>query len=168
MTVVAICADSGVAIAESNCLCMNAFPIRQEGPFADTASLHHGFIAVTPAASFGNVRTVDRRLRIGGRQECCPVPVSRMAIQTLRTLRSVLRKRMEAAVILAVRGRVEQCATEKWQCLPRAVTTAALEIWFSRSLIWWCGCRRRRRTCRAWRLRIRTIGKLEKAAEEQH
>ena len=138
MTVVAICADSGVAVAESNCLCMNAFPVRQEGPFADAASLHHGFIAVTPAASFSDVRTVDRRLRIAGRQECCQVPVSRVAIQTLSTLRSVFRKRMEAAVILAVGRGVEQSGTEIWQGLPRAVTTAALEIWFGRSLIWWC------------------------------
>ena len=60
MTVVAICADSGVAVAVSNSPCMNAFPIRQEGPFADAASLHHGFIAVTPAASLSNIRTVDR------------------------------------------------------------------------------------------------------------
>lgn len=174
MTVVAVGADCGVDVAESDRLSMNTLPVRQKRPVADSASLHHGSIAVTPATSLSNVRAVDCRLRIAGRQECRQVAVSRMAIQTLRTLRPVsFRKRMEALVILTMPGGVEQGTTKIWQCLTGAVTGVTLEVWLGCGLIPIIGFERRGggcrpRSCRRLGLRIRTINKLEKAAEQQH
>jgi len=138
MTVMTVGADSGAAIAECNRLCVNAFPVRQEGPFADAASLHYGLITVTSTAGLSNVRTVYRRLWIAGREQCCQVAVAGVAIHALGARPISFGECVEAALILAVRAGMKQCPTEIGKALTRTVTIVALKVGLGRS----CICRR--------------------------
>ena len=83
-------ADGRAGISASDSFGMNTLLIRQEWPITDAASLHDRLVAVTLAAGLSNVRAVDRRLRICGWEERSQIAVSRVAIQTLCTLRPIL------------------------------------------------------------------------------
>ena len=111
MTVVTVSAHGRALVATGHGFRVDAFSIRKERPIADATSLHHRFIAMAFAARLGNGGSVDRRIRIAGRQDCRPVAVLCVAIQTGCCFRTILNgPGMKTVIVLSVRRRVEKRA----------------------------------------------------------
>ena len=103
VAVVTISANCRAQVALRNRFRVDAFSIRKNGTIADTASLHHRFVAMTPAARFRDRGTVDGRVWITGGQDGREVAVLCMAIAARCCLRAVLNcLSVEAAFVSGV------------------------------------------------------------------
>lgn len=136
----AIGADRRAGVTASDRFRVNALSIRQERTLTDPTALHYSFVAMTPAASFGDVAAIDCRLRIAGRQDGSQITVSTVTVHARRCFRTVLdRLRVEAMIVISMYLRVELRAGKVRKFLAAAVTTLALQqIVLSRRAV---GCR---------------------------
>jgi len=126
----AIGADGGRRIAARDRFRMNALSIRQERAIADAAALHHRFVTVAPPACFGDVASVNRGFQIARRQNRRAVAISAVTIKARRSFGAVLnRLRVEPVIVISMRLRMEQGATEVGQCCSGSMTALALERW---------------------------------------
>jgi hypothetical protein len=109
---------------------MYALAICKYRLIADPAALHHRLVPVTTSAGLGDVGAIDRRFRIARRQDRRHVAIFGVAIQTSSRLGSILlRLRMKAVVVSAVRLVVKERTCQIRKLLSWSVTALALELW---------------------------------------
>lgn len=128
VTVVTVATDRRTSVAAGHGFSVHALSIGQEGPVTDTASLHHRFVPVTAAARLGEIRAIDCRFRIAGRQDCRQIAILRVAVKTGRAFRSVMnRLRVESAIISRMRLGVEKRTGQIGKRLAGRVATLTLK-----------------------------------------
>ena len=100
MTVVTVRADRRAHVPAGHGFRVHALSIRQERAIANAAALHHRFVAVTSSAGLGEIRAIDGRFRVAGREDRRQVAIPCMAVKTGRAFRSVMnRLRMKSTII---------------------------------------------------------------------
>ena len=109
VTVVTVRADSRTRVAAGHRFCVHALSIGQEWPVTNTAAPHHRLVPVTAAAGLGDIRAIDCRFRIAGRQHSRQVTIPGVTIETDRAFRSIMnRLSVKPAIIGCVRDAVKQ------------------------------------------------------------
>src|ERR1041385_7110071 len=107
---------------------MDALAVSKHRLIADAAALHHRLVSMTASAGLRDVRAIDRRLWIAGRQNRRHVAIPGMAIKTRRGFDAVLfRLRVEAVVVAVMRVSMKERTRHVGKLFAETVTTLALK-----------------------------------------
>ena len=128
MTAVTVGAHRSFGVAMRDGARVNALLIRHEGSIADSSAVHYRAAAVTRAASLREIRTIDCRLWIAGREYGGHIAANRMAVETACRIPAVLNgSRVKAVIVSLMCIRVELRPTQERQSFACPVTPRAIK-----------------------------------------